>query len=182
MEIISIKEAKAEGSKWYFTGKPCVNGHVDKRTTSNNTCHSCSKSSCKKYRDDDPKRHSDSNKAWYNKVKLDPVFKEKFKQQRDLSYRSMSPSDRAKKGWNSYGNLTGLREYPENSLCECCGNPETVKTKEGILKWLSLDHDHVTLEFRGWICQRCNHLAGKSVKQIDVICDVKSYLEAFYAR
>ena len=34
-------EAKATKSKWYFTGKPCPRGHIDKRFTSQGSCASC---------------------------------------------------------------------------------------------------------------------------------------------
>lgn len=34
-------EAKAVGSAWYFTGKPCLLGHVAKRTTSQKQCCEC---------------------------------------------------------------------------------------------------------------------------------------------
>ena len=35
MEIISRKEAKAQGLVHYFTGKPCLHGHLAKRNTKN---------------------------------------------------------------------------------------------------------------------------------------------------
>lgn len=34
-------EAKAVGSKRYFTGKECVNGHIDKRSTHTGRCFEC---------------------------------------------------------------------------------------------------------------------------------------------
>ena len=37
-------EALGSGSDRYFTGKPCVNGHVSARNTSNKQCRSCSQS------------------------------------------------------------------------------------------------------------------------------------------
>lgn len=35
------KEARARGLLWYFTGKPCAQGHVAKRTASNRECRAC---------------------------------------------------------------------------------------------------------------------------------------------
>ena len=37
----SFAEAKALGSRWYFMGKPCKNGHTEKRTTTSRKCHGC---------------------------------------------------------------------------------------------------------------------------------------------
>ena len=42
MKIISRKEAKAQGLKRYFTGKPCKYGHVAERTVSSRECLKCS--------------------------------------------------------------------------------------------------------------------------------------------
>lgn len=39
--IISKKDAKAAGLDSYFTGKPCKNGHVSSRYTSNGVCVEC---------------------------------------------------------------------------------------------------------------------------------------------
>ena len=42
--------------------------------------------------------------------------------------------------------------YPADSKCEMC---KRIESK------LVLDHDHVTMSFRGWLCQRCNQGFGK---------------------
>jgi hypothetical protein len=41
MKIISRAEAKALGLTHYYTGKPCRNGHIEKRQTQNGTCKEC---------------------------------------------------------------------------------------------------------------------------------------------
>lgn len=41
MKIISRKEAKEFGLKYYFTNKPCKHGHVSKRLVSNKNCWDC---------------------------------------------------------------------------------------------------------------------------------------------
>lgn len=40
-EIISRAEAKQRGQRYYFTGQPCVNGHVSRRLVKNYTCLEC---------------------------------------------------------------------------------------------------------------------------------------------
>ena len=41
--------------------------------------------------------------------------------------------------------------YPKPDRCDNCGRDEK----------LSVDHDHETDEFRGWLCSPCNHGIGK---------------------
>jgi ribosomal protein S18 len=40
-KCIQLEEAKIKGEKTYFTGKVCVNGHIDVRLVSNRRCKSC---------------------------------------------------------------------------------------------------------------------------------------------
>ena len=42
------KEAVAKGSRQYFTGLPCVNGHVSPRFTGNKNCVECSRERCRR--------------------------------------------------------------------------------------------------------------------------------------
>jgi len=41
MQIISRKEAIAQGLSRYFTGEPCGHGHIDERYVSGRGCHTC---------------------------------------------------------------------------------------------------------------------------------------------
>jgi hypothetical protein len=40
-EIISRKEAKARGVRYYFTGKACPQGHLSERVVFNSSCRAC---------------------------------------------------------------------------------------------------------------------------------------------
>ena len=51
MQIISRADAKAKSLSFYFTGKPCANGHVAPRRVFNATCVDCERSYLKKYRE-----------------------------------------------------------------------------------------------------------------------------------
>jgi hypothetical protein len=42
MEIITRQAAKAAGLSFYYTGKPCVHGHIAKRYSSTKICAECS--------------------------------------------------------------------------------------------------------------------------------------------
>ena len=41
MEIMTKKEAKSKGMMFYFTGKPCIHGHIAERYVSKGTCKEC---------------------------------------------------------------------------------------------------------------------------------------------
>lgn len=56
MNIISCKEAKAQGLKRYFTGKPCKRGHIAERHVSGG-CVVCSAEDCKSYYAQDPQKY-----------------------------------------------------------------------------------------------------------------------------
>ena len=43
MEIITRAEAIKKGQKWFYTGVPCTNGHIDKRSVSRWACYQCTR-------------------------------------------------------------------------------------------------------------------------------------------
>lgn len=63
--------AKACGSKHYFTGKPCVNGHIEPRHTSNGTCIECTRIRVKIWASDHPDRMAELAPARRMKAALD---------------------------------------------------------------------------------------------------------------
>jgi hypothetical protein len=80
MNTIDRKTAKAEGMSFYFTGKPCCNGHVAPRRTHNGECrdcyliskrehyitnHSAELNRARAYRAANPDKHLDSVKRHY---------------------------------------------------------------------------------------------------------------------
>jgi hypothetical protein len=46
---ITRAAAKLRGLKTYFTGQPCINGHVDDRAVSNGNCMTCVKLKARRY-------------------------------------------------------------------------------------------------------------------------------------
>ena len=66
---------------------------------------------------------------------------------------------------------------PRPELCEACGQPETSKhAQTGTLFMLALDHCHKTMKFRGWICFRCNTIAGKAQDDPEILGKIARYL------
>ncbi|MBZ9888092.1 hypothetical protein LB559_09085 [Mesorhizobium sp. BR1-1-3] len=56
-------EAKAIGSKWYFTGKPCKHGHVSMRYTSGGRCVECQSDYLRKWSADNPEYYLERNRV-----------------------------------------------------------------------------------------------------------------------
>jgi hypothetical protein len=75
-------------------------------------------------------------------------------------YRAKNPAKHRARSKAYYrGNAINYRKWqrarlyptltrPEPAVCELCSKPSA--------RALCLDHDHVTHEFRGWICHSCN--------------------------
>lgn len=72
----SRSEAKAGGFARYFTGRPCVNGHLEERNTKNGHCLQCDRDR-QAYRLANDAAYREKNRAWARaqgkKVRLDPV-------------------------------------------------------------------------------------------------------------
>lgn len=49
-EIVSRKDAIANGDKFYFTGRPCKFGHIDQRRLPTNRCKTCEYASTQRWR------------------------------------------------------------------------------------------------------------------------------------
>lgn len=69
----------------------------------------------------------------------------------------------------------------QNGVCAICGNSEVAANNQrnGVLK-LSVDHNHVTNQIRGLLCQRCNTGLGKFLIDecgIDLLNKAIKYVE-----
>ena len=64
--------------------------------------------------------------------------------------------------------------------CPCCGQTETEIKSTGKFPdrtvWC-LDHNHATEEFRGWICNDCNRIAGISKDNVSLLRKIALYIE-----
>lgn len=101
--------AKAAGSRHYFTGRPCVHGHVCRRFTSNGTCEQCASEQCISWRAENPELAYERARAWKsrNPGKLAKYRKEgrrrnasRIKQQ-EKRYREKNPEKKqaAMRAW-----------------------------------------------------------------------------------
>lgn len=72
MEVITKKQAQLEGIKYYYTGIPCINGHLSERKTIDGNCVLCAK----EYRE------KNKEKAKEEIIKYRIINKERIKQTR----------------------------------------------------------------------------------------------------
>ena len=148
MTVISKQDALAQGLKRYYTGVPCDHGHLSERNV-HSACLECSRGKAKIY----AKKYPEKVKVLSAKRMLkDP---DRVNRWRAANPEKHKAGERRRKSQPEPG-----YPCPESKLCECCGRSETRKTRSGKIVELSLDHDHVTGEFRGWLCGNCNHAIG----------------------
>jgi hypothetical protein len=62
------------------------------------------------------------------------------------------------------------RKRPDT--CECCGTPA-----KDLKKALSYDHNHITGQFRGWLCRRCNMVLGSVNDSVQLLEMLIIYLK-----
>jgi hypothetical protein len=64
----------------------------------------------------------------------------------------------------------------QNNLCAICLQPERAIGRNGKVKALSLDHNHITGEVRGLLCSTCNLLLGYAGDSPEILERAKEYL------
>lgn len=68
------KAAQIAGQEWYFTGVPCVNGHVAKRTVNNRSCQECNRmKDRRRYARDPAKERERSRKIIWKRKNISPT-------------------------------------------------------------------------------------------------------------
>lgn len=67
MDIVSRKEAKEKGLTHYFTGIPCIHGHIARRRVNDRNCSECDKLHKNIYRYKYPEKTREIKKANYYK-------------------------------------------------------------------------------------------------------------------
>lgn len=165
-------EAKRAGDKYYFTGKPCINGHIAQRNTTDGGCLVCkaqrgaTKTALAKKRKyyQDNKHHIHTRQAIFRKNNV-----EKKRAQDKRYYEDNKLALTLKRN--------GIIDTPDRlspELCECCGG----ENKAG--RGMCMDHDHHTGLFRGWICDLCNTGIGKLGDSIEGLEAAIVYLKKHY--
>jgi 5-methylcytosine-specific restriction endonuclease McrA len=136
--IISRSEARAQGLKRYFTGKPCHKGHVAERYVSNLECVVCKtdKDNARQWHKANPERHRENRRRWdransekkqryreENRDKLNAYFKERW--------HSLPAEERKakKRAWYEANREHAVR-YTAQWVCD---NPEQAKATKAVV-------------------------------------------------
>lgn len=65
----------------------------------------------------------------------------------------------------------------QNGVCRICKRPERVKSRNGSIMRLAIDHCHVTGAVRGLLCNGCNTALGKANDDPHLLRAMADYLE-----
>lgn len=145
MKIISRTEAKSLGLKRFFTGKPCIRGHLAERIVSNKACVECAKIRDKAYKDSHKEllraksqARNESNKEYSRQYYLDN--KQKYKDRSDKRYREKKEEILALQrrrfienpGLNAEKNLRYRKKHPDR-VVEIMRN-HYIKNRKSILE------------------------------------------------
>ena len=132
--------AKDRGWIYYMTGRPCKNGHVDKKLTSSNKCQSCLvrtdrrrkyEAAWKRKKRENPEfvaSELEARKIWLSKDGVkEKVYKRSYNSTREKMIKDESYRDKVKLRW---------REYAQNNKD---------KTRRNANAWVRRNPDKVRL-------------------------------------
>lgn len=64
----------------------------------------------------------------------------------------------------------------QNGVCAICSKPER-GTRNGIVRWLNVDHNHETKAVRGLLCTNCNVAVGMMFESREIMRSAIEYLD-----
>lgn len=115
------------------------------------------------------------NKDWYenNKERLAKERKAKRKITRNESTRKYNLKRSFGITPEDYDNLL----LKQKGVCAICGNLETIKdAKNGMIKRLAVDHNHITGAVRGLLCAACNYIIGSCKENVNTLRSAIEYI------
>ena len=154
-QVISRAECHALGLPRYYTGKPCIRGHLSERKAQGN-CIECDKTpeyinTRRVYRAKPEIRtaiYARVDKTYMSVYQRTKEFKEKGRAK--LMTRE---GKRYKSATRHHIPIDEVPLPPLDERCDCC-------LRVVGLRRLHLDHCHTTGKFRAWNCNGCNTGVG----------------------
>lgn len=175
--VVTLSEAKERGIKFYFTGRACLSGHIDRRYVSMAICVSCKREQAARYRIRLPKRAIELGR------KRGRAFNARF------GHALSDAIARAKKKLPALGDIkypNKFRRYgisPEQFVemyvaqdgrCKICRRRRAPfgNARDSI----AIDHCHATGKIRGLLCNDCNRGLGSFVDNPEFLRSAIGYL------
>ena len=137
--LMSRKEAVQEGRLFYFTGKPCLNGHVVERRVANYNCIVCEADKTKRFYAENREKALETQRRWRNR-NLD------FLSQRHKDYKSKNAEQvsHALKEWRAK-NADYIKQSRKQWVAENRGKKNASMSRRHAAKlqrspaWLTID-------------------------------------------
>lgn len=190
---VSRSAALASGSRRYFTGKPCRNGHLGYRLAATGTCSECVRmrrnpdvayERVKAWRRQHPEARTEEARRYRAKYPEKVLAKVKRYQarHRERLLPLAAANARARRRADPEGEKRrrmAFRERHEHTLAEIAGRPRPnicdlcYENHGGIV----FDHCHEHGHFRGWLCDRCNKVLGLIKDSPQLLDNMARYLE-----
>jgi hypothetical protein len=124
-----------------------------------------------------------TNSKICNKCNIEKPLSEFNHRTRDKNGNPKELRNDCKSCQTTQGNVVKkLKKYnsqpnPVNHKCECCNKgTEDFANTQWVKNPFVLDHDHITGEFRGWICQYCNTALSRVNDSIETLQRMIEYL------
>jgi len=146
-------KAREASRKWYINNK-------DKAIESN-----------KKWRKNNADKIKEYSRIYMKKWRIDNIDKVKEYNKRSAAKQRQIHGDSIR--LLNYKRLGIIPTRPMPDLCEICGLPEQHKKN----RVLSLDHDHISNKFRGWICNKCNYILERVKDSSSLLRKMADYLD-----
>jgi len=110
------QKALQEGAQHYFTGKPCRNGHIDKRNTSDAVCMSCAKEKATRWNELNREKYLAGRLRSNNKVRhKNQMYAKQWREQYPEKHRERIATYRAAKSKRTplWANHTEIKMFYE---------------------------------------------------------------------
>lgn len=171
----SLPAAKAAGSKFYFTGKPCRYGNVGLRLTSAGSC----------WCDDCRKAHSGRVNSWQKRnpektLARTANWRTENKDHVRVYRRDYKDRDRRRDRERHFAKSYGITmdDYEailaaQGAKCALC----SISAESSPRKRLFVDHCHETGRVRGLLCDGCNKSLGVIEKYRDKLSSMLEYAD-----
>lgn len=149
--IVKRAEAKEQGLKRYFTGKPCKHGHIDRRWTSSGVCLSCDRVMSRDWARANPQKVYEKNKR--RRPSITEYQREYRKENRD----------HVNKNQRMY-----RRNNKERVLAYAANRRSRILGSGGI--WSEFDIKHMLVDQDGWCAEpTCRADLGETGYHVDHI-------------